>query len=1220
MTTLPDLRLLCHPFRTVRRRAHAALQVEFLEDRRLLAAPAGLAAYGQMALRFEANAGQTDASVRFLARGPGYGLFLTPAEAVLHLHKPQADGPVAQTPEPADTLRLRLVGANPDPALVGLDELPTRSNYLQGNDPARWHTDVANYGQVAYRAVYPGIDLVYYGSQEQLEYDFVVAPGADPSAIRLAFAGARGMALDGQGNLVLHTTGGDVVEEAPVLYQDGAGGRQAVPGHYVMDGSGGVGFAVGTYDHSRPLVIDPILSYSTYLGGSGDDAGFGIAVDGAGNAYVTGRTDSTDFHTADPAQPANAGGNADAFVAKLNAAGSALVYATYLGGSGDDLATGIALDGAGNAYVFGQTSSIDFPTVNALQPASGGGGFYDAFVAKLNAAGSALVYSTYLGGSRDDQAGLGIAVDGAGNAYVSGFTTSTNFPMKNALQPTYGGGAHDAFVAKLNAAGSALVYSTYLGGTGEDGGFAIAVNGAGNAYVTGYTISSNFPTKNPLQPALIGGGAADAFVAKLSTTGNALVYSTYLGGGAEDAGLSIDVDGAGNAYLTGETQSSDFPTKNPLQFASGGGQDAFVAKLNTAGSALVYSTYLGGSGDDLGYGIVVDGTGSVFLTGQTASANFPTKNPLQPASGGGDDAFVVKLNAAGSALVYATYLGGHSLEEGMGIAVDSAGNAYVSGRTSSTDFPTRNPLKPALGDLEDAFVAKIATTPLTLFPSTLTAVAAAPFTAPLALLIDNRSPAEADRFTAFVAWGDGSSSVASLVPLAGGLSVVGDHTYAHEGSFPITITAQGSDGNAITASLTAVVADAPLTAVGRTLAGVEGAATSGVVASFEDADPQGFAGQYTAMIDWGDSSSSPGTISANGGGFDVAGTHAYPVHGNFTLTVTITDPGGATAVAHGTAAIGFTALVGHPRALSVFGNLNFTGTVATFDDPDPRTNPARYLATIFWPDDHSTSAGTVSGSNPFTVSGSHTFSSFAGTLTLKVVVTDLDSPGRAVTILSRVADPPAVVMHRAYVGQLYETLLGRPADDPGLTFWAGLLDSGAANAWVAGQFLASPEYKQREVRQLYAGYLHRAADTAGLGAFTSFLLAGGSIEQAQALLVGSVEYLEQRGGGTADGFVSALYQDALGRPADPAGRAAFENALGQGLSARQAAALLFGSAEYRRHQVQGWYQTLLHRDADPGGLALFTGALGDGVTDEEVLAALAGSAEYFHAVNLPDSL
>jgi hypothetical protein len=456
------------------------------------------------------------------------------------------------------------------------------------------------------------------------------------------------------------------------------------------------------------------------------------------------------------------------------------------------------------------------------------------------------------------------------------------------------------------------------------------------------------------------------------------------------------------------------------------------------------------------------------------------------------------------------------------------------------------------------------------------------------------------------------------VPLSGGLQIVGDHTYAHEGSFTLTVTIQGADSNTITATLTATVSDAPLTAVGRTLAGVEAAATSGVVASFQDADPHGFAGQYTAVIDWGDGSSSAGTVGASGAGFNVTGTHTYAVHGNFALTVTITDPGGATAVAHGTATIGFTALVGHPRAISVFGNLNFTGTVATFDDPDPRTNPARYQATIFWPDDNTTSAGTVTGSNPFTVSGSHTFGSFAGTLTLKVIVVDLDSPGRSVTILSRVADPPAEVMHRAYVAQLYQDLLGRPADDAGLSFWAGLLDQGAANAWVAGELLASPEYKQREVRQLYASTLHRATDAAGLGAFTSFLLGGGSIEQAQALLVGSAEYLQQRGGGTTDGFVDALYQDALGRPADPAGQAAFASALSQGLSAGQAASLLFASAEYRRHRVQGWYQGLLHRDADPAGLALFAAALGNGASDEAVLAALAGSAEYFHAVRLPD--
>jgi hypothetical protein len=655
-----------------------------------------LAGYGQLPLSFEINQGQTDPQVNFLSRGSGYTLSLTSSgEAVLSLQKPVQPAASAAAGA-ADVLGMQLVGANPDPQVTGLDELPGKSNYLIGNDPSRWHTNVANYGRVAYAGVYPGINLVYYGQQRQLEYDFQVAAGADPGQIRLAFTGVTGIVVDGQGNLVLHTPGGDVVEHAPVLYQETEGVRQVVAGHYVAQGAGQVGFAVGAYDPSQVLVIDPVLSYSTYLGG--DDEGVGIAVDAAGNAYVTG------------------GGAGGALVAKLNAAGSALVYSTYLGGSGVEQGAGITVDADGNAYVTGYTSSTDFPTAHPLQPTYGGG--TDAFVAKLNAAGSALLYSTYLGGSDFDW-GRDIAVDAAGNAYVSGPTHSTDFPTAHPMQPAYGGGFSDAFVAKLNAAGSALVYSTYLGGSDYDVSGGIAVDAAGNAYVTGGTSSTNFPTANPLQPALDGNG--DAFVAKLNAAGSALVYSTYLGGsGSNEAGggdgtaasSGIAVDAAGNAYVTGNTDSTDFPTAHLLQPARGGGDDAFVAKLNAAGSALLYSTYLGGSGEDAAWSIAIGAAGNAYITGQTSSTSFPKAHSLQPAYGGGlVDAFVAELNAAGSALVYSTYLGGSDWDWGRGIAVDTAGNAYVTGQTYSTSFPTTaNSLQQTFGGSSNGFIAKTGVT------------------------------------------------------------------------------------------------------------------------------------------------------------------------------------------------------------------------------------------------------------------------------------------------------------------------------------------------------------------------------------------------------------------------------------------------------------------------------------------------------------------------------
>jgi hypothetical protein len=665
----------------------------------------------KLPLAFERNQGQTGSQVKFLARGQGYTLFLTSGEAVLALHKASAKSGV---------LRMKLLGANPAPDVSGMDEMPGKSNYFIGNDAKKWHTNVPMYAKVKYKGVYSGIDLVYYGNQRQLEYDFVVAPGADPRRIQLGVRGARKISRSGDGDLVLAMDEGEICWHKPVVYQEKDGARQEIAAHYAIKSKNRVGFEVAGYDLRRPLFIDPLV-YSTYLGGSGADSGYAIAVDSSDNAYVTGATNSTDFPTMNPLQPANAGGALDVFVAKLNPTGSALVYSTYLGGSGEDFGNAIAVDSSGNAYVTGATGSTDFPTVNPLQSTNAGGqNGWDAFVAKLNPTGSALVYSTYLGGGGLDD-GNGIAVDSSGSAYVTGQTNSSNFPTMNPLQPTLGG-CCNAFAAKINPAGSAFVYSTYLGGSGGDIGYGIAVDSSGNSYITGYTVSTNFPTMNPLQPTIGGGEGTilgDAFVAKLNPAGSGLVYSTYIGGSGDDRGSGIAVDGSGNAYVTGSTGSTDFPTMNPLQPTNGGSNDAFVAKLNSTGSALIYSTYLGGSAADGGGGIAADGSGNAYVTGSTVSTDFPTMSPLQPTNGGGNDAFVAKLNPTGSALVYCTYLGGSGYDSGSGIAADGSGNAYVTGYTTSVDFPTMNPLQPVNGGGGDwdVFVAKIAGGPVLVPPN-----------------------------------------------------------------------------------------------------------------------------------------------------------------------------------------------------------------------------------------------------------------------------------------------------------------------------------------------------------------------------------------------------------------------------------------------------------------------------------------------------------------------
>jgi Beta-propeller repeat/FG-GAP-like repeat len=653
-------------------------------------------AYGKLPMSFEANHGQTDAQADFLSRGNNYSLFLTSTAAVAVLRN--------GTSGDSSVLRMTLWGANPRPPVEGQEALPGKSNYFIGNDPAQWHTEIPTFGRVKYGNVWPGIDLAYHGNRRQLEYDFIVAPHANPKAIKLRFAGARKMRVDRNGDLVLQLSGGELRTRKPLAYQEVDGVKSIVTAGYVVSSRDKVGIRLGAYDPALALVIDPTVLYSTYLGGNNQDLGQGIAVDAAGNAYVTGYTNSTDFPTTAGAyQAVNAGGASDAFVTKLDPAGSALVYSTYLGGANTDVSYAIAVDDAGDAYVTGYTFSSNFPTTaGAFQTTFVG--LVDVFVTKLNPAGSALVYSTYLGGStaqiNDANTGYGITVDAAGEAYVTGATESPNFPTTaGAFQTTNGcggcTGGRDAFVTKFNAAGSGLVYSTYLGGNNADWGYGIAVDDAGNAYVTGQTGSPNFPTTaGSFQPA--NGGGYDAFVTKLNPAGSGLVYSTYLGGSAGDQGNGIAVDDAGDVYVTGWTssgggQSTNFPTTaGAFQTAFAGGlYDAFVTKFTPAGS-LVYSTYLGGSAQDFGYGIAVDAAGNAYVTGSTYSTDFPTTGAFQPAkgdTGGVSDVFVTKFNPTGF-LLYSTYLGGNNDDFGYAIAVDAGGNAYVTGYTGSSDFPT----------------------------------------------------------------------------------------------------------------------------------------------------------------------------------------------------------------------------------------------------------------------------------------------------------------------------------------------------------------------------------------------------------------------------------------------------------------------------------------------------------------------------------------------------
>lgn len=656
--------------------------------------------YDSLPLSFEANQGQAARDVMYLSRGQGYTLFLTGTEAVLRL--------AAEKPRSGAVVRMKLEGAAAKPRVEGLGPLPGRSHYFIGADPAGWHTNIPNFARIRYRDVYPGVDLVYYGNQRRLEYDFVVAPGADFHVVQLAFEGSIGrLSLDPAGNLFVRAAAGrELCLHKPVIYQQAGDTRRTVQGRYVLKGNRRVALKIAAYDTTRPLIIDPVLTYSTYLGAGYLDGANAIAADGAGNVYVTGWTSSTSFPvTAAAAQPAS-GGMVDAFVTKINPGGTAILYSTYFGGSADDYGRGIALDPAGNIYVTGSTSSNNFPAKNSLQPFGGG---VDGFVVKLNPTGS-LNYSTLLGGSGNDEA-RGVAADSAGNVYVAGVTSSANFPITPGAFQTTLAGSSDAFVTKLNPDGTGKAYSTYLGGSNLDEANGIAVDRSGNAWVTGSTWSSNFPVMNSLQTLA---GSTDAFVSKLNANGTGLLFSTYLGGHSIDRGLAIALDPGGNAYVTGNTGSTDFPTTPGVLQSSKPGlfpdEDAFVTKYNAAGTRVVYSTYLGGTGDDSGFGIAADTMGRAYVTGQTASGNFPFTSTVWD-FGGAADAFITALNLAGSAAVYSTPLGGNANEAGRGVALGPSGQAYVAGSTNSRNFPVRpspGAVQPAsAGGIQDGFVAAV---------------------------------------------------------------------------------------------------------------------------------------------------------------------------------------------------------------------------------------------------------------------------------------------------------------------------------------------------------------------------------------------------------------------------------------------------------------------------------------------------------------------------------
>lgn len=684
---------------------------------------------GKLPLLFIPNRGQTHNKVHFYGRRSGCGFYFTKEEAMFVFQGPsRTNENESKPPTDADptakgvALALHFIESNPKAKLEAQKEGTGKIHFLKGNDPEKWVTNLPTYHEIIYRELWPGVDLLFLEGNGRIKYLLLVQPGAPISPIRMTYRGADDLSLDDSGNLQIHTPSGVFIDERPVSFQEIDGKQVPATSFFVIEeeenGEKRFGFDIGEdYDPRYPLLIDPGLVYSTYLGASGLDQATRIAVDALGQAYVTGFTNSPDYPTnsvpTDPVQPIYGGGVSDTFVTKFTADGSDLVFSTFLGGSGEDRGFGIAVDDAGNSHVTGLTSSLNFPVTaaTAFQPTYQGGA-HDAFYAKISAVGSALLYSTYLGGSGDDIS-AGIDVDASGKVHLTGQTDSTDFPTTLfAAQNTYQGGAHDAFVSKINpllAGVASLSYSTYLGGSGDDRAMDVAVRNSfsgSSFYVTGATNSPNFVPNDPVQP-IYGGGVSDAFVTQFFSSNldmpTSVVYSTFLGGSGLDEGRGITVDADGRAYVTGRTNSLNFPgtplspilpgdpVAPPFPAFQGGASDAFLAILNAAGTAIDYATYLGGSDEDVGNGIVVDPF--VFVTGFTRSRDFPvTTGAVQPFyQGGPADAFVTKIDtdiAGLAAIVYSTFLGGTGDDEAQGIALDAARNGYVSGFTNSLDFPT----------------------------------------------------------------------------------------------------------------------------------------------------------------------------------------------------------------------------------------------------------------------------------------------------------------------------------------------------------------------------------------------------------------------------------------------------------------------------------------------------------------------------------------------------
>lgn len=589
----------------------------------------------------------------------------------------------------------KFVNPNPDAQVIGEAMMEYKCNYFIGNDPNQWHTDVPNYEAVTLENVYDGVDLrLFAGESGTLLYRYDIAPGADQERIKFEYEGLERTTHDDNGRIVAQTRWGEI---------SGLLSSPSIAAEFSGPQSKEQRFSTETNLSAfyNPQAVE--LVFSTFVGGSSTDYGMDIAVDGVGCVYVTGYTGSPGFPTQD-AHDASFNGGFDCFVTKLSSPGSNLIYSTFVGGSDWDWGLGVAVDDEGCVYVSGETHSLDFPIQNAFDADFDGGA--DNCIFRLSSQGNSLIFSTYLGGSLDDH-NFGIGIDGNGNTSVTGYTNSTNFPTHNAHDESYNGN-EDAFVTKISSSGNNLIFSTYLGGASRDVGLAIAVDDAGNSYVTGFTGSDDFPTQVAFDST--SNNRYDAFAVKLTISGS-ISYSTYLGGGLDDLGYGIAVDAGGSAYLAGYTVSSNFPLQNAYDASyNGGGNDLFVTKLSRSGSSLIYSTFLGGSSGEEANSIAVDAAGSAYVVGSTGSPNFPVLNSYDSDLGGNVDVYVTKFSDQGNNLVYSTFLGGSNIDYGYGITVDNERNVFACGIAFSTDFPTLNAFDMSHSGDRDVFVVKLSKT------------------------------------------------------------------------------------------------------------------------------------------------------------------------------------------------------------------------------------------------------------------------------------------------------------------------------------------------------------------------------------------------------------------------------------------------------------------------------------------------------------------------------